>query len=55
MSARPFVIAATAAVLIAGAATAQRPAVPGGRPGGGRGADSGATDTVGVPAIERIV
>jgi carboxypeptidase C (cathepsin A) len=55
MSARPFLIAATAAVLSAGAVNAQRPQVPGGRPGGGRGADSGATDTVGVPAIERII
>ncbi|HEY3933380.1 MAG TPA: hypothetical protein VGL65_02050 [Gemmatimonadales bacterium] len=59
MSIRPLSFALAASILIAGTAMAQQPAAPGnpgGRGGGGRGAraDSGAADTLGVPAIERI-
>ena len=48
---RPLLFSVAAAILVAGPVAAQRPAVPFVR---GAAADSQATDTAGVPAIERI-
>ncbi len=56
MRALPSILTLAASVLLAGAVVAQRPAVPGGRPGANRNAtpDSAAADTAGVPAVEKI-
>jgi carboxypeptidase C (cathepsin A) len=60
MLTRTLLLTLATSFLVAGAATAQQPDTPGGRGGrgggGGRGAAGGAeaTDTSGVPAVERI-
>lgn len=57
MQMRPLLFSVAASILVAGTAAAQRPVVPGTRPGAARGAQpdsAAAADTVGVPAIEKI-